>query len=376
MRTQKKLIKKQNPTAAGTRQVMPTMPPVSSRNVAPPAPDAVKDEASVRHCLQELVDSAAQSGTLDSALGKSVMLLHQAYWNARLSWKQVASILRSGIQHGELYRYLFENSKEEIEAWVGSPGENFVQLLAFMAAVREKKKPLKPAPQYFLKGIKHVYRTNRSSNRATIPQSSIADTEESNLRQDSEFAAEVMELAQDQPVKFWAYEAVRNWFVPCDSNFDLCEDKTGSQFDELTRLILAELCFERSLGILAVHPCDGDGKAVELQLQRVRILRQRASGPRVVLIPGYYQPTQIRSHDDRDFIDLYGCMSRPYQKRTRESLSAITKRTRQRMKELMAEGKAHNEARELVQREENWTYETARKRLGITKTLLCQRKNK
>ena len=70
-----------------------------------------------------------------------------------------------------------------------------------------------------------------------------------------------------------------------------------------------ELCFEHSIGILGVHPFGPDGKEIEVQVQRVRIQRQRTCGPRLVLIPVIHQPTQIRTHEERDFIDLYGCMS-------------------------------------------------------------------
>ena len=104
---------------------------------------------------------------------------------------------------------------------MGSPGENFVQLLAFMAAVRGRETPLGPPPQYCQKGNKYRYRTNRVKGRARITESPIADMYEFNLRFNPDFASAVLELSNDLGMSYWVYEAVRDWFVPCDASFDL-----------------------------------------------------------------------------------------------------------------------------------------------------------
>ena len=353
-----------------------------AQHLKPLSTDLPKDETGIRLYLRQMVEDVNNSSEPNASLSRCIALLNQAYLNARLSWLQIASIFRSDLKYTDLYQYLFNDSKEEIEAAVGSPGENFVQLLAFMAAVREKKLPIKSPPQYFKndgevptakeKGDYFV-RSNRVKGRSTIHKSSIADSYEANLRNDSEFTQNVLDLTSDQPITYWVYEAVRDWFVPCDNDFNPLRTRNFNDLDDLTRLILPELCFERSIGILAVHPFGSVATSVEVQVQRVRIQRQRTCGPRMVVIPGFYQPSQIRTHATRDFIDLYGCMAGVPRTSPRKSVATLKRLARKRFEDLKASGELPTVAWAQVGREMGWTEETLQKRIGAEPALLHRR---
>jgi hypothetical protein len=336
------------------------------------SPTLVKDEASVRTCLQELL--GVVNGLDDSGgdLGNSIALLSQAYWNARLSWEQVASILRSGLQYAKLYRYLFKGATEDIEAVVGSPGGNFVQLLTFMAAVRDRTAPLKPPPQYAKTSDVLLYRSQRGNRPIDIADSPVADQYEENLRHSRAFTEKVLCLTNDLPISFWLYEAIRDWFVPCTPDYNFWEEAATKPLDDVTHFLLRELCSENDVAVLGVHPFGTkETKTVEVQVHRVRVQRQHLTGPYLVLIPGYYQASHIKKNANTDFIDLYGCMSGvPKTRPTRESKETKKALARQYMDKLIAGGIPPYDAWHAARKKMNWSPSTAIRYLGAEPTQL------